>query len=95
MANEKRLIDANRLAPIIEGEIIDGRAKAINETLRTVLDLIRAFPTVDAVEVVRCGNCVKRPKNVEWGMCHVLCRQTHKDDFCSYAEKRRDGDGNG
>ena len=51
MANEKRLIDANRLAPIIEGEIIDGRAKAINETLRAVLDLIRAFPPVEAVEV--------------------------------------------
>ena len=44
--------------------------------------------SVDAVEVVRCGNCKKRPKNVEWGMCHVLCRQTHKDDFCSYGERR-------
>ena len=34
------------------------------------------------------GNCKKRPKNVEWGMCHVLCEQTHKDDFCSYGERK-------
>ena len=43
---------------------------------------------VDIVEVVRCGNCKKRPKDVEWGMCRVLFRQTHKDDFCSYGERK-------
>lgn len=42
------------------------------------------------VDFVRCGECRKRPKNVEWAMCHVLCRQTHKDDYCSYGERRTD-----
>jgi hypothetical protein len=43
------------------------------------------------VVFVRCGECKKRPKDVEWGMCHVLCRQTHKDDYCSNGERRTDG----
>ena len=37
---------------------------------------------------VTCGKCTKHPKDVEWGMCHLLCRQTHKDDYCSYGQLR-------
>ena len=49
--------------------------------------------SVDAVEVVRCGKCRKRAKG-EYGMCHILCRQTHEDDFCSYGERRTDNGSN-
>lgn len=41
-----------------------------------------------AVVPVTCGKCQKHPKDVEWGMCHLLCRQTHKDDYCSMGVMR-------
>lgn len=44
----------------------------------------------DVVKVVRCKDCEKRPKNVEWGMCHVLGGQTHENDYCSFAVKREE-----
>lgn len=42
----------------------------------------------ESVEVVRCGNCSHRPKDAEYGMCRVLWRITHKNDFCSYGERK-------
>ena len=55
MANEKRLIDANAfsnewwLAKFVEYK---GRLRLVDTKL------LRDIPTVDAVEVVRCQNCV-------------------------------------
>lgn len=47
----------------------------------------------DLVEVVRCKDCRKwGGKNNDFGMCHCLCRQTKKTDFCSFGE-RKDGVG--
>ena len=91
MENEKRLIDAYVFYKKFANDIpiIKVGEQRYVATWR-ISDLIADAPTVDAVEVVRCGNCVKRKKNVEWGMCHVLCRQTHKDDFCSHGERRTD-----
>ena len=82
MANEKRLIDANA----VDYENI----MCSMSQLHWLNAIIEKQPTVDAVEVVRCGKCRKRAKG-EYGMCHILCRQTHEDDFCSYGE-RREGD---
>ena len=45
----------------------------------------------DFVEVVRCKDCRRwGGKNKDFGMCHCLCSQTEKNDFCSYG-KRKDG----
>ena len=49
-----------------------------------------AFLEKAPAEPFTCAKCNKRPKDVEWGMCHVLCRQTHKDDFCSFGQARED-----
>ena len=62
-------------------------------------------PTVDAVEVVRCGDCKHyknygktslfvNGKNVMCGWCHRRIRydEEHRmltDDFCSYGERRK------
>ena len=53
--------------------------------------LIDYAPAVDAIEVVRCNDCIY----FKWGdyctqakMEHIKCR---KDDFCSYGEKRNPG----
>lgn len=64
---------------------------AQGEHWRRCLD---AAPAVDAVEVVRCKDCIYYEKypdfaNVCWndaGMLHV-----YDDGFCSYGERRTDG----
>ena len=63
------------------------------------------FPTVDAVEVVRCRDCKdwKQSGNkagnsvsdMEYiGVCKFTNCCRRESDFCSYGE-RKDGDGNG
>ena len=47
------------------------------------------FPAVDAVEVVRCCECIHRDGTP--GQPNILCYQMHDDDFCSYGERRADG----
>ena len=56
---------------------------------------IESAPTIDAVPVVRCKDCI-----VSYcvGDEDIVCGRTgvnvDADDFCSYGE-RKDGDGNG
>jgi MinD superfamily P-loop ATPase len=58
---------------------------------KSVLDSINEVPTVDAVEVVRCGECKH--------FCEPFCirrdDETHRErinmltvDFCSYGERK-------
>lgn len=54
---------------------------------------IQNAPTVDAVEVVRCRDCIRfRPDDV-WGWCTVSGKMRCKD-FCSYGV-RKDGEQHG
>lgn len=61
---------------------------------------IKEQPTIDAVEVVRCGRC-------EWWRCNLhakeygVCKRAsyddfdvfmNSDDFCSYGKRREDGE---
>ena len=52
------------------------------------------FPTVDAVEVVRCKDCKHYVKDSFF--CRMNCLDIHEhsvwyeDDFCSYGERRAD-----
>ena len=56
------------------------------------------FPAVDAVEVVRCRDCVKGYIDLTFRDDKTWCVKFGKDmdldGFCSYGE-RKDGDGNG
>ena len=67
--------------------------------------LIEAAPSVDAVEVVRCRECMHwKPtgskagnsfSDMEYiGGCEFTNYCRRESDFCSYGE-RKDGDGNG
>ena len=55
---------------------------------------IRALPSAEAVQVVRCGQCEHwkcNPNTNEYGVCNkVSCDEfeivMHSDDFCSYGE---------
>ena len=90
MATEKRLIDANALIEQFDESNFKGFV---------MKRLIEMQPTVDAVEVVRCKDCehfVRNSKvNTDRGDCYrygIGCLRGKKiDDFCSYGERRTDG----
>ena len=84
MANEKRLIDANALIEEANAEGAYGYVDAFQ---------IANAPTVDAVEVVRCKDCVV-PHNKYTGCPELNGLVTPPDFYCSFG-KRKDSDGNG
>ena len=103
MANEKRLIDVNK--------VINSMQKCLDESpdkkhsvgyfaFESIIECLKQEPTVDAVEVVRCRDCKHawiHPCGYVY--CHRDGRNAYEmtfnlDSFCSYGE-RKDGDGNG
>ena len=84
MANEKRLIDANALIEEANAEGAYGYVDAFQ---------IANAPTVDAVEVVRCKDCVV-PHNKYTGCPELNGLVTPPDFYCPFG-KRKDSDGNG
>ena len=86
-SSEKRLIDYYYLAEKIEcpGQPL------------VYWDDIEAAPTVDAVEVVRCRECVGRPFWEEDHNGVPVCLLSglyvrSEDDFCSYGERKEGAD---
>ena len=87
LSSEKRLIDYYYLAEKIEcpGQPL------------VYWDDIEAAPTVDAVEVVRCRECVGRPFWEEDHNGVPVCLLSglyvrSEDDFCSYGERKEGAD---
>ena len=86
MEKEKRLIDANDVYSLFSQ----------NGMARLHVADIDAIPRVDAVEVVRCKDCVNYCgfEHCKNGICDVDSvskRAVYPDDFCSYGE-RKDND---
>lgn len=80
MASEKRLIDANAACEQCGMKNYDCCGICI----------IGTAPTVDAVEVVRCGECASHekeacPKGTVW--CKTMCRYMKPDGFCSEGKR--------
>ena len=48
--------------------------------------ILKAIPTIDAVPVVRCRECIHRAGTP--GQPNILCGQMHDDDFCSYGQRK-------
>lgn len=94
MANENRLIDANEAYEIARLHHKDfAQSMADLTSLREVLE---DAPTVDAVEVVRCKDCKWWSRNVGIvdspnGHCFSHDIDTNGYDFCSYGERKGDG----
>ena len=90
MANEKRLIDANAF---LEHWNKEYRHRFPCDMYKVA---IANFPTVDAVEVVRCKDCKcgKPARNTVLADKVVNCALYDPmpimrcDDFCSYGERR-------
>ena len=100
-----RLIDADALMELYElGEELKNYEKVLSVPIPVIQQNIKDMPTIDAVEVVRCGECEHfaeykgkdSGKPCGYGQCKRptgFIGIVFSDDFCSYGE-RRDIDGN-
>lgn len=64
-----------------------------------IKELLKFIPAVDAVEVVRCKDCkynegkyIKRNGDVIL-RCWLLEKNFYSDGYCSWGQRREDGDG--
>ena len=80
-----RLIDADAL----KENFINTDANGINLAIdRYALKCIEDAPTIDAVSVVRCKECVRRKNN---GFCLEHNRYEKNDNgYCNYGERSSD-----
>ena len=86
MANEKRLIDANRALEIVHEQ---GIAHPYAYQLTNYATLIlQEAPTVDAVEVVRCRDCAV-PHNKYTGCPELNGLVTPPDFYCPFGERKK------
>ena len=53
---------------------------------------IEEMPTIDAVTVVRCKDCIRRYDTDECPMCHLsegnYCEYTNENGFCDRGEQK-------
>ena len=94
MANEKRLLDANALKQRIVNRLLNGMI------VGWLCGIVDDAPTVDAVEVVRCKDCKHYDNSEGICWCHLNSKfykggvDWHgfpEDGFCSYGERKDDG----
>ena len=89
MATEKRMIDANYLMKAIR-ERTTGSGDNFDIIMTHLYGIVEAIPTVDAVEVVFCDDCVKH------GGCYtedVFRLARIEKPYCCAG--KMNGDGNG
>ena len=86
-----RLIDADALMEKLYDELSD------DEVLyRIPPSAIDEAPTVDAVEVVRCRDCIHYDFGVclkiysDGGVSQYAWQERNEDDFCSYGKRKDD-----
>ena len=101
-----RLIDADRLnKPIYaEEDNITGSGMSYdeicgyNDGIDIAWNKIDQAPTIDAVPVVRCNDCIRRYDTDECPMCFLIegkyYEYTNENGFCDRGE-RKEGAGNG
>ena len=79
-----RLIDADALIDFLDcGHLRNPSESCLSE--HNIINILKARPTVDAVEVVRCGQC-----DLSKTCAYRLRSGFKSNDFCSYGE-RKDG----
>ena len=104
MTRKADLIDRSALLADIAASVVFSGRTARNPEIcgaNKIIDRIKEAPTVDAVEVVRCRDCIMKDPPEKYGdlQCSVLGIPMKNDNFCSYGIRknsiRKDGDGNG
>ena len=99
-ASTIKLIDKEALENAIEGAVEIMRSHGLDIMSASVpIAIIKAAPTVDAVPVVRCRDCVWYTDN---GRDAPVCDNLHRmyihrrgDWFCANGERRDDDDADG
>ena len=94
-SNKKRLIDANKLIDFIDvGHLRHPGELCYSEV--DVANLLLHAPTVDAVEVVRCQDCLcYTPVDNNTGKCVFLIGKHQyvvPDGYCYLAERKEGAD---
>lgn len=103
--DEQRLIDANALLQkaieekrfVLHMEDLLRRDVIVQTAYKDLADFVNSAPTIDAVEVVRCKDCLsreahfKRNGEVYFYRCNYFDIEIEPLGFCSYGE-RKDGD---
>ena len=103
MENEKRLIDAKAGKKVFSAIAQPAEYKGVIHMVVPISEIDK-LPTVDAVPVVRCRECMHwKPTGSKAGnsfsdmehigSCEFVYYCLRESDFCSYGE-RKDGDGN-
>ena len=88
MANEKRLIDVNDIYSLFNQ----------NGIARLHVSDIDTIPRVDAVEVVRCRDCIHYFSGAclkiysDGDVSQYAWQERNEDDFCSYGERKEGAD---
>lgn len=86
----ERLIDATRIEQYILNNCSD------NEEINAIYAEIINAPTVDAVEIVRCKDCIHCADDWNGNQPQFTCElgrcgeSVYPSDFCSYGERRED-----
>ncbi len=89
-----KAFDADKLLDILDVMIVGHKSAS------DVYDVVDSMPTVDAVEVVRCKDCIHRYHDSKYGyMCVMDSADPHEqsrgvDDgewYCADGERRQDG----
>lgn len=99
MANELRLVDANALLEELERYINAPHVKlggsfsgGMRTAIATCISFLKTQRTVEAVEVVRCRDCVHNDpaKRLRDGgiWCQYWGIEPNADEFCSKGERK-------
>lgn len=94
MENEKRLIDMddtiNKLRAYAERKHEAEHYELANGILKAVNYIRNNIVRVNAVEVVRCKDCIYYHKKlgIGFGQCSKCTLMPYPEDFCSYGERR-------
>ena len=90
----QRLIDANRALEIVRDQGI-AHPSAYHLTNYATL-ILREAPTIDAVPVVRCKDCIRRYDTDECPMCFLsegkYYEYTNENGFCDRGERKEGAD---
>ena len=89
-----RLIDADMTDVIIiydKGNELT-QVSAIREYIERQREFLDKFPTIDAVPVVRCKDCIRRYDTDECPMCFLIegkyYEYTNENGFCDRGERK-------
>ena len=93
-----RLIDADMTDVIIiydKGNELT-QVSAIREYIERQREFLDKFPTIDAVPVVRCKDCIRRYDTDECPMCFLIEGKyydyTNENGFCDRGERKEGAD---